>query len=99
MMSKASPSPLPSTGAPRPPGQGDTVAAALLANGVEVCRTTPCRRAAPPYCMMGVCFSVVTIDGTGNRQGCLIAIEEGMLVETQQGARAVAVDGRAGAGA
>jgi predicted molibdopterin-dependent oxidoreductase YjgC len=50
--------------------------------------------------MMGVCFEcLVTIDGTGNRQGCLIAIEEGMLVETQKGARAVAVDGRPGAGA
>ena len=80
---------------------GDTVAAAMLAAGFDHCRTTPVsgeRRA--PYCMMGVCFEcLVTIDGTGNRQGCLIAIEEGMLVETQKGARAVAVDGRAGAGA
>ena len=80
---------------------GDTVSAALLANGVEVCRTTPVSGAPrAPYCMMGVCFEcLVTIDGNGNRQGCLIAIEEGMLVETQKGARAVAVDGRAGAGA
>jgi predicted molibdopterin-dependent oxidoreductase YjgC len=80
---------------------GDTVAAALLANGVEVCRTTPVSGAPrAPYCMMGVCFEcLVTIDGVGSRQGCLVAVEEGMQVETQKGARAVAPDLGAGAGA
>jgi D-hydroxyproline dehydrogenase subunit gamma len=80
---------------------GDTVAAALLANSLEVCRTTPVSGAPrAPYCMMGVCFEcLVTIDGIGNRQGCLVAVEEGMRVETQKGARAVAVDLPAGAGA
>ena len=71
---------------------GDSVAAALLAAGVEHCRTTPIsnsRRA--PYCMMGVCFEcLVTIDGVGNRQACLIPVRAGMRVETQQGARAIA---------
>jgi predicted molibdopterin-dependent oxidoreductase YjgC len=80
---------------------GDTVAAALLANGVEVCRTTPVSGAPrAPYCMMGVCFEcLVAVDGIGNRQGCLVAVKEGMRVETQEGARAVAIDLRAGAGA
>ena len=80
---------------------GDTVAAALLANGMEVCRTTPVSGAPrAPYCMMGVCFEcLVTIDGVGNRQGCLVAVEQGMQVETQKGARAAAVGGHAGAGA
>jgi predicted molibdopterin-dependent oxidoreductase YjgC len=80
---------------------GDTVAAALLANDVEVCRTTPVSGAPrAPYCMMGVCFEcLVTIDGVGNRQGCLVAVEQGMQVETQKGARAAAVGGHAGAGA
>ncbi len=52
---------------------GDTVAAALLAAGIDRCRTTPVtRRAALPYCLMGVCFDcLVTIDGVGSRQGCL----------------------------
>jgi predicted molibdopterin-dependent oxidoreductase YjgC len=79
---------------------GDTVAAALLANGTEVCRTTPVSGAPrAPYCLMGVCFEcLVTVNGIGNRQGCLIAIEEGMRVETQQGARAVAAGAGAGAG-
>ena len=71
---------------------GDTVAAALLAAGADHCRTTPisgARRA--PYCMMGVCFEcLVTIDGVGNRQACLIPVREGMRVETQSGARAIA---------
>ena len=71
---------------------GDTVAAALLAAGIDHCRTTPvsgARRA--PYCMMGVCFEcLVTIDGIGNRQACLIPAREGMRVETQTGARAIA---------
>jgi D-hydroxyproline dehydrogenase subunit gamma len=71
---------------------GDTVAAALLASGIDHCRTTPvsgARRA--PYCMMGVCFEcLVTIDGIGNRQACLIPAREGMRVETQTGARAIA---------
>jgi predicted molibdopterin-dependent oxidoreductase YjgC len=41
--------------------------------------------------MMGVCFEcLVTINGIGNRQGCLIPVAEGMAVETQKGARAIA---------
>jgi len=76
---------------------GDTVAAALLAAGVAYCRTTPvsgARRA--PYCMMGVCFEcLVTIDGVGNRQACLIPVRDGMRVETQQGARAIVTEAHA----
>jgi D-hydroxyproline dehydrogenase subunit gamma len=75
---------------------GDSVAAALLLAGVEYCRTAPvsvARRA--PYCMMGVCFEcLVSIDGVGNRQACLIGVQEGMQVETQQGARAIAAEPR-----
>jgi len=68
---------------------GDTVAAALLAAGIDHCRTTPVSGAKrAPYCMMGVCFEcLVTIDGVGNRQGCLVAVREGMRVELQRGKR------------
>ncbi|MFA6964405.1 (2Fe-2S)-binding protein [Bosea sp. (in: a-proteobacteria)] len=68
---------------------GDTVAAALLANGVQACRQTPVSGAdRGPYCMMGVCFEcLVVIDGVGNRQGCLIPLREGMRIETQAGRR------------
>jgi sarcosine oxidase subunit alpha len=68
---------------------GDTVAAALLAAGIDHCRTTPVTGAPrAPYCLMGVCFDcLVTIDGVGSRQACLVPVREGMKVETQQGKR------------
>jgi D-hydroxyproline dehydrogenase subunit gamma len=68
---------------------GDTVAAALLAAGIDHCRTTPVTGALrAPYCLMGVCFDcLVTIDGVGSRQGCLVPVRGGMAVETQLGRR------------
>jgi len=70
---------------------GDSVAAALLAAGIISCRTTPVSGAPRgPYCMMGVCFDcLVTIDGVGNRQACLVRVRDGMRVEIQQGKREV----------
>ena len=72
--------------------QGDTVSAALLASGRDVRRSTAVSGAPRlPYCMMGVCFDcLVTIDGVGNRQACLIPLRAGMRIETQDGARAIA---------
>src|SRR5262249_17925560 len=68
---------------------GDTVAAALLAGGIDHCRTTPVSGAPrAPYCLMGVCFDcLVTIDGVGSRQSCLVPVRDGMTVETQLGQR------------
>ena len=38
--------------------------------------------------MMGVCFEcLVTIDGVGNRQGCLVEVADGMRIETQKARR------------
>ena len=70
---------------------GDTVAAALLANGITTCRETPVSGAPrAPYCLMGVCFDcLVVIDGIGNRQGCLVPLTDGMAIETQHGRRHV----------
>ena len=69
--------------------EGDSLAAALLAAGRVACRATPVGGAPrAPYCMMGVCFEcLVTIDGMGSRQACLVEAREGMRVETQRGAR------------
>jgi len=68
--------------------RGDSVAAALLAAGVTYFRETPAsgaRRA--PFCMIGNCFEcLLRIDGQANRQGCMIAVREGMRVNVQQGA-------------
>jgi len=45
---------------------------------------------------MGVCFEcLVTIDGVGNRQACLIPVRDGMQIETQEGARAIAAEAHA----
>ena len=69
--------------------EGESVAAAMLAAGVESFRTTPVSGAArAPYCMMGACFDcLVTIDGAGSRQACLVPVREGMKVATQRGKR------------
>ena len=76
-------------GEPMAARAGDTVASALLAAGVDRCRTTPVGGVPrAPYCLMGVCFDcLVTIDGVGSRQGCLVQVHDGMKVETQLGKR------------
>jgi D-hydroxyproline dehydrogenase subunit gamma len=75
--------------------RGESVAAALLAAGIVRFRDAPALGAAPassaargPYCIMGACFEcLVTIDGAGNRQACMVPVREGMAVETQSDAR------------
>jgi D-hydroxyproline dehydrogenase subunit gamma len=69
----------------------DSVAAALLANGVLTCRNTPVSGAPrAPFCLMGVCFEcLVIIDGIGSCQACLTPVREGMRVEMQAGKREV----------
>ncbi|MER2535880.1 MAG: (2Fe-2S)-binding protein [Rhizobiaceae bacterium] len=68
---------------------GDSVAAALIANGVKVFRTTPVGGAErSAFCMIGACFDcLVVIDGRASRQACLIPLQEGMAVERQIGRR------------
>lgn len=71
--------------------KGDSVAAALLAAGVLVSRSSAVSgEPRAPYCLMGVCFEcLVAIDGRQNRQACLVPVEDGMAVETQAGKREV----------
>ena len=70
---------------------GDTVAAALLAAGFDAFRKAPVGGGArAPYCMMGVCFDcLVTVDGVGNRQACLMPVRDGMEITTGHGKRSV----------
>lgn len=83
-------------GTPATARAGDSVAAALLAAGIPYCRTTPVGGAPrAPFCMMGACFDcLVTIDGVGSQQACLVVVVPGMRIDTQRGARAM--DGAAG---
>lgn len=71
--------------------EGDSVSAALLASGLDARRATAVSGAKRlPYCMMGVCFDcLVTIDGVGNRQGCLVPVVDGMQIEIQKGKREI----------
>ncbi len=71
--------------------EGDTVAAALLALGRRSFRRTAVSGAERgPWCLMGVCHDcLVTVDGVGNAQACLMPLRAGMAVETQEGRREV----------
>jgi predicted molibdopterin-dependent oxidoreductase YjgC len=74
-----------------PARAGDSVAAALLANGCGPFRATPVS-ASPraPWCMMGICFDcLVEIDGVANRQACLVPVTEAMRIRRQHGARSL----------
>lgn len=62
-----------------------SVAAALMAAGVKRFRNSPVSGSGrAPYCMMGVCFEcLLTIDDTPNRQSCLVPLQAGMAICTQ----------------
>lgn len=66
--------------------RGDSVAAALLATGIDETRRTPkLGRPRAPYCLMGSCHEcLMVIDGVANRQACLVTVREGMSVERQR---------------
>lgn len=73
---------------------GDSIAAALLAAGIQVTRSTPVSGAARgPYCMMGACFEcLAVVDGRPSVQTCMTEVRDGMRVERQDGARGLAVN-------
>jgi len=62
--------------------RGQTLGAALLANGVRVLRRT--RREGRPrglYCAMGICYDcVVTVNGRPGTRACMTPVEPGMQV-------------------
>ena len=67
-------------GAPFVAREGDSVAAALLASGVTIFRTTFSGTPRGPLCMMGACFEcLVTIDGA-SKQACMTQVSPGMAV-------------------
>lgn len=66
---------------------GEPVAAALVANGVRLCRTMPqSREPRGPFCAVGRCLDcVMTVDGELNVRTCITPVRDGMRVETQAG--------------
>ena len=75
--------------------EGDTLAAALLAAGINSLRDAPVSGAKRgPYCMMGVCFEcLVEINGSGHQQACLIPVRQGMDVRRHKAIKDVGVEG------
>ncbi|HWQ58186.1 MAG TPA: (2Fe-2S)-binding protein [Clostridia bacterium] len=67
--------------------EGETVAAALSANGVRTFRYTAKRREPRGlFCGIGQCTDcVMEIDGEPNRRTCMTLVRAGMVVNTQRG--------------
>lgn len=67
--------------------EGDTIAAALTANGIRVFRETSKRHETRGlYCGIGQCTDcVMIVNGRPNIRTCITLVEEGMTVETQIG--------------
>jgi len=66
--------------------EGETIAAALLANGVRTLRYHE-ESGAPRgiYCNIGHCYECrVTVEGKGNIRACLTTIKEGMTIRSGQ---------------
>ena len=67
---------------------GETIAATLAAADIVSLRQARSGARRGPFCGMGACFDcLVTVDGIGNRQGCLVEVRDGMRIETQHGRR------------
>lgn len=66
---------------------GDTIVAALFANGIRVFRTMP--KSGHPrggFCFAGRCSDCqVIVDGSPGTMACVTALEAGMTIETQHG--------------
>lgn len=62
---------------------GETLAAALLADGDAAFGRTRHGLPRRPLCNMGTCYDcAVTVDGTELTRACLTPVAEGMAVET-----------------
>jgi len=67
--------------------EGETVAAALTANGIRVFRHTA-KRHEPRglFCGIGQCTDcVMVINGVPNQRTCMTIVREGMVINTQNG--------------
>lgn len=67
--------------------KGETIAAALMANGIQIHRyTTKHHEPRGVFCGIGQCTDcVMTVNGKPNVRTCITPVEDGMIVETQQG--------------
>ena len=65
---------------------GESVAAALMAEGITTLRRTPGGAPRGVFCGMGVCFDcLATIDGIPNTRTCMTWVRDGLDVRFQDG--------------
>lgn len=66
---------------------GDTIAAALTANGVRTFRhTAKFHESRGIFCGIGQCTDcVMEVDGKPNVRTCVTRVREGMVIRTQEG--------------
>ena len=65
--------------------EGETVAAALLACGVQAMRKTS-RKGEPRglFCNMGICFDcLIEVNGNANQRGCQFPVTNGLEIKSQ----------------
>ena len=65
---------------------GESVATALMCEGITAMRTTVQGESRGVFCGMGVCFDcLVVVDGIPNTRACVTWVSEGMKISTQNG--------------
>ncbi len=67
--------------------EGETIAAALHAEGIRFLRSSPGRqRAQGFFCAIGKCSScLMEVDGMPNVRTCITLVRDGMVVRRQKG--------------
>ena len=67
--------------------EGEMIAAVLMANGIRVHRhTTKNHEPRGVFCGIGQCTDcVMTVNGKPNVRTCITPVEDGMVIETQEG--------------
>ena len=65
--------------------EGQTIAEALLANGITTVRKTRNGAERGVYCAMGVCYECrAMVDGTPNTRICMTSATQGCKILTQE---------------
>lgn len=71
--------------------EGETIAAALIANGIDVFGESEHGRPRGFFCAIGKCSScLMVVDGEPNVRVCITLVKEGMRVQRQLGRSDVA---------
>ena len=77
-------------GKPLKARSSDTIASALIANGIDIFGWTENGRPRGFFCAIGKCSScLVVVDGVPNVRACITKVKDGMSVERQIGRGAV----------